>query len=85
VWGINYTTVALLFSGHFLRNIQIHNWQNNKLDSCRVDIFEKEKLFSIHMTGNDWDILLELENLIFQSSSVYIDETYIIMLNNIPN
>jgi hypothetical protein len=73
IWGINYTTVVLLFSGHFIKNIQIHNWQNNKLDNCSVEILEKEKFYRIHIIGNNWDILLELENLIFQSSSVYIE------------
>lgn len=76
VWGINYTTIVLLFSGHFLRNIQIQNWQNNKLDNCNFDLSEEENFFSMHVFGNDWDILLELENIIFQSSSVYIDEVY---------
>jgi hypothetical protein len=82
VFGKNYTTVVLFFSGHFLKNIQIHNWQNNKLENCDVEIIEKnenleqKKVYCIKIIGKDWNVLLELEDIIFQSSSVYIDETY---------
>ena len=76
-WGIDYTTVVLFISGHFLKNIQVHNWQNNSLDNCSIEISENGTVYSIHIMGNNWDILLELENFIFQSCSTYIDEVLI--------
>lgn len=76
-WGIDYTTVVLHISGHFLKNVQVLNWQNNILDNCNIEISEKDEIYNIHFIGNNWDILLELEDLIFQSSSTYIDEKLI--------
>jgi hypothetical protein len=76
-WGVNYTTIVIQLSGHFLKKIHINNWQNNKLTKCHIEISKKNDVFNIHIKGDDWDVWLELECLIYQNSSVYFDENFI--------
>lgn len=74
-WGEDYTTIVLRISGHFLKNIQVHNWQNNKLNDCVVSIKKNSSSIDLSFSGKDWDVLIELEDLIYQESTVYLDDT----------
>jgi hypothetical protein len=75
-WGNDYTTIVIHLSGHFLKNILINNWQNNKLNHCNIAICKINDVFNINIKGYDWEIQLGLECLIYQSCSVYIDENF---------
>jgi hypothetical protein len=74
-WGVNYTTIVIRLSGHFLKNVQINNWQNNKLEDCIIKTKKDSNIIDLSFFGQEWKVQIELENLIYQESTVYIDDT----------
>jgi hypothetical protein len=76
-WGVDYTTVVLRISGHFLKNVQINNWQNNKLEDCEIKVKKDSNIINLSFFGKGWDVIVELEDLIYQESTVYIDDALV--------
>lgn len=74
VWGENYNIIVLELTGHFIRKLNVLNWQNNNdLCECECEVIETDNnYYLIVFKGNDWHIEIELQILIFQKTSTYI-------------
>jgi hypothetical protein len=73
-WGVDYTTIVLKISSNTLTNLQIHNWQNNKLEDCTIKVRKDSDNISLTFLGENWDVLIDLEGLTYQESTVYLDD-----------
>ena len=71
-WGEDYNIITIELTGHFIRKINVNNWQNNQCELSSCQILQENDYYLITFTGNNWSVEMELQTLIFQRNDTYI-------------
>jgi len=71
-WGEDYNIITIELTGHFIRKINVNNWQNNQCELSTCEILQENDYYLITFTGNNWSVEMELQTLIFQRNDTYI-------------
>ena len=70
VWSKDYNIIVIKTLGQCLNKIDVINWKN--VDFSLLNFTKKNEFLSLHFSGDDWSVDLEVKAFTFQKCDVYI-------------